>query len=280
MDKSNVASKLANGTNASVDGQSRRTVSVHAAAAATSAGAQRAPARGPIAWAALSCIIGIAACGSRGPLGDDVDFNLQQPGVDGGVTDGTIGADASGDAKLPDSGRVDARADARTDTGPDNPIQDIIQCTQCLTTKCGTQLQTCLQDPNCRNTFSCVAQKCLTGGVNVQCALTCAGGDIRKLGPVISVVTCITGCSDCTSLLAGGLGGIFPGGGGGGPTPPPRPAAVDVTESVADFQSRADAAAKCAEVESDADFAAPATSGARALWCSANAAVMVAPAAP
>jgi predicted small lipoprotein YifL len=143
-------------------------------------------------------VIAVAACGSRGPL----DLDVGAVDVDASAT-----VDAS-DANV-DAIAVDAPEDQAVETGPDgNPL---VNCGQCLAQMCGQQILACLTDTTCRTTLQCVAQMCLGGGgggLDPQCALSCAGGDPGKLGGLLALFTCVTQkCGpDCTSAL-GGLGG-------------------------------------------------------------------------
>ncbi len=162
---------------------------------------------------AASSLVSLVACGSRGPLDIEV---IEYNGDAGATVDGADLDGAGGDAL-----NGDAKSDAVGDAGPDgNPL---INCGQCVAQNCGQQVIACVTDPSCRTTLQCVIQMCLggTGGVNVQCALMCGGGDIGKLGPILGVFTCITGkCgADCASAL-GGLGGG--GGRDAGRRQPPR----------------------------------------------------------
>ncbi len=141
-------------------------------------------------------LLGVAACGSRGPLLDDPV---------GGRVDASAD-DAAADAAQGDAADADASpADAATEAAP-TPLQ----CGQCIFQQCGSKLQTCLTDPPCQQILQCVTQKCLLGGsgLDPQCLQQCAGNDLSALAEAFAAVQCITGkCgSDCLPFL-GGLGG-------------------------------------------------------------------------
>ena len=151
---------------------------------------------------AASLVVSLVACGSRGPLDIEV---IEYNGVSGATVDGADLDGAGVDGGLHGDAKSDAAGDARAEGG--NPL---VNCGQCVAQNCGTQVLTCITDTACRTTLQCVVTMCLggTGGVNIQCAVACGGGDIGKLGPILAVFSCITGkCgADCASAL-GGLGG-------------------------------------------------------------------------
>src|SRR5512135_3258641 len=86
------------------------------------------------------------ACGSRGPLDDQITPTI----VDSGVADVVVVEDSG----VQDSGPPDAGFDAGQ--GP-------LQCAQCLGQSCGTAITTCLQDPSCQTVLQCVATTCFGG---------------------------------------------------------------------------------------------------------------------
>ncbi len=106
----------------------------------------------------------------------------------------------------------------------------VLGCASCVTQQCGTQINACLQDPNCLMGIQCIATMCLGGGGamgggplggalggggNFGCFLQCFGGNFQTVGEAISAVTCVT--QQCGSTC-GGAGGLL-GGLGGGPAP-------------------------------------------------------------
>jgi hypothetical protein len=161
--------------------------------------------------AGVSLTLTIVACGSRGPLDIDVIeyVNDASATVDGAGDDGAGDGANNGDG---------GASDGPVDVGPEgNPL---VNCGQCIAQSCGQQVLTCITDTTCRTTLQCVVQMCLGGGgggIDIQCALACGGGDPANLAGILSVFTCITSkCgADCASAL-GGLGGGGGGGGGGG----------------------------------------------------------------
>lgn len=147
------------------------------------------------AWVLAYGFVGLAACGSRGPLDDS-------PAPD--AFDASLSADVTGSDARSSSDATPPIADAG---GPDtagNPIA----CAQCIGQSCSMQVTACLQSVNCRNVLQCAAQKCLSGGTfDPQCLIGCAGNDVKAIQDAFAVVQCITGkCGNqCLSLL-GGLG--------------------------------------------------------------------------
>jgi hypothetical protein len=163
----------------------------------------------------LAAVLG--ACGSRGPLDDEIIL----------VTDSGV-VEASIDSAVPDS--------AVADSAP--PVVDagtgLIQCGTCVAQQCGTDVTTCITDPSCQSILTCVATTCFNlgglgggegggggggGGLNPSCLLGCTGGGGSGVGEALGIFQCITGScgNECGGLL-GGLGGL---GGGGFPDPAP-----------------------------------------------------------
>jgi hypothetical protein len=157
------------------------------------------------------------ACGSRGPLDDDIIL----------ITDSGAADVAIVDANVPDVTPI-------VDAG--KPVVDagtgLIQCGTCVAQTCGTDVTTCLTDPSCQTILTCVATTCFAlgggggeggggggGGLNPSCLLTCTGSGGAGVGEALGIFQCITGScgSPCGGLL-GGLGGL---GGGGIPDPAP-----------------------------------------------------------
>ncbi|MGH7327349.1 MAG: hypothetical protein ACREJX_03260 [Polyangiaceae bacterium] len=152
---------------------------------------------------ALVPVATFVACGSRGPLDDDITPIV----VDSGVAD-VVAVDQ--DAPVVDSGPPDTGFDAGQ--GP-------IQCAQCVGQTCGTDIATCLQDTSCRDVFQCVITTCIGGGggggIDPSCLTGCTGGGGPGVGEALGVFQCITNdCGNPCGCLLGGLGGF--GGGGGG----------------------------------------------------------------
>ena len=142
------------------------------------------------------------ACGSRGPLDDQITPNI----VDSGIADVAVVQDSG----IEDSGPPDTGFDAGQ--GP-------IQCAQCVGQTCGTAITTCLQDPQCQTILQCVATTCFGGGggggIDPSCITGCTGGGGPGVGEALGVFQCITEqCGNPCGGLLGGLGGF--GGGGGG----------------------------------------------------------------
>jgi hypothetical protein len=164
----------------------------------------------------LAAVLG--ACGSRGPLDDDIILVTDSGVVDTGVIDANV-------------------QDVVTVTDSGTPVVDagtgLIQCGTCVAETCGTDVTTCLADPSCQTILTCVATTCFNlgglgggdgggggggGGLNPQCLLGCTGGGGAGVGEALGIFQCITGScgSPCGGLL-GGLGGL----GGGIPDPAP-----------------------------------------------------------
>lgn len=143
------------------------------------------------------------ACGSRGPLDDEITPLV----VDSGVADVAVVQDAAvQDTSAPDTG---------FDAG-----QGPIQCAQCVGQSCGTAIQTCLTDPACQAVLQCVVTTCFGGGgggggIDPSCITGCSSGGGPGIGEALGVFQCITTeCGNPCGGLLGGLGGL--GGGGGG----------------------------------------------------------------
>ena len=186
------------------------------------------------AFTVLPAGIVMAACGSRGPLDDDVEvvYLVADAGQD--VTAAAdVGAGADTGGGTPDSS---SSTDAQADTGRrmpppgmDGGIIDIdtgipvLNCGLCVVQQCGSQVLGCIESPTCQTTLQCVATMCLAGGTpSPTCILQC-GGDAATLLQLVQIFTCITGScgTSCLSLVGGlgGGGGGLPGGGGGGGGP-------------------------------------------------------------
>lgn len=169
----------------------------------------------------LAAVLG--ACGSRGPLDDDLVTITDSGVVDTGIVD----------ANVTDVIVVDS-APPVVDAGT-----GLIQCGTCVAQQCGTDVTTCLTDPSCQSVLTCVATTCFNlgglgggegggggggggGGLNPACLLGCTGSGGSGVGEALGIFQCITGScgNECGGLL-GGLGGL---GGGGIPDPaPPSP---------------------------------------------------------
>lgn len=161
----------------------------------------------------LACVVFASACGSRGPLDDELFFDASAADV------------ASADVVVPteDAAPVDAGRDA-----PPSPIE----CGICLVGQCSQNIIGCVTDPGCREAFQCVITDCAGigggggggggGGFDPACLLKCAAADPAGALQVLQIFQCVTGkCGDDCGPLLGGLlggglgGGGFPGGGGG-----------------------------------------------------------------
>ena len=155
----------------------------------------------------LAAVLG--ACGSRGPLDDDIILiNADSGVIDSGVIDSAPVVDS---APPPIS-------DAAIDTGT-----GLIQCGTCVAEQCGTDVLTCITDPACQTILQCVGTTCFggAGGFDPSCLIGCAGGGGTGVGEALGIFQCITGsCGNACGGLLGGLGGL----GGGIPDPaPPSP---------------------------------------------------------
>ncbi len=200
----------------------------------------------------LACLsLAAAACGSRSDLdaltGLDLDAapGVELPGADGAV-EADAGADAAVDAAVdaqidavadvsvdaPADAKVDAPRDSAVDAPVDAkkdavdffdafPIPDsgpIATCAQCAQQHCGTQVNTCYNDPNCVAGLTCALSSCLNGGApSIQCILGCFNGHLSAAGEAVQAFQCISGScgTDCRAAL-GGAGGGLPGAGGAG----------------------------------------------------------------
>ncbi len=153
-------------------------------------------------WLALVPAATFIACGSRGPLDDEIAPNV----VDAGTAD-VVTIDQ--DAGAQDSGQPDTGFDAGQ--GP-------LQCAQCVGQTCGTDIATCLQDTTCRSVLQCIGTTCFGGGgggIDPSCITGCTGGGGPGVGEALGVFQCIMNeCGNACGGLLGGLGGF--GGGGGG----------------------------------------------------------------
>jgi predicted small lipoprotein YifL len=176
----------------------------------------------------LAAVLG--ACGSRGPLDDDLVTV-----VDSGVIEASVV-----DANVPDVVAV-------VDAG--KPVVDagtgLIQCGTCVAQTCGTDVTTCLTDPSCQTILTCVATTCFGlgggggeggggggGGLNPSCLLTCTGSGGSGVGEALGIFQCITG--SCGNACGGLLGGL----GGGGGIPDPAPPSVGFAQkSVSERQA-------------------------------------------
>ena len=156
------------------------------------------------------------------------DDELEAQGVDDAGTDGAVGEDVVAVDTTPgvDTAKPDTAPPGR-DTFIDFfdifPIPDsgpIGECATCVATNCSKQVNTCLNDPVCRNGLACTVMKCLAGGgggggmPDLACVLGCFGGDFGKAAEAIGAFTCVTG--KCGGACGGLIGGGLPGG------PPPR----------------------------------------------------------
>ena len=168
------------------------------------------PGRAAIA-VAVSALVLVAACGSRGPL--DVVIVEEGPGdaavdvVTVDVTEEPEAGDAAADAE-----------DAAEEAAPGFDGGPLINCGSCIAQSCGQQLITCISSTACRTALQCVVTTCLSGGTpNLNCIGTCTQGDPTVTGDLVGAFTCvITSCgTQCASVL-GGLGGGGGGAGGGG----------------------------------------------------------------
>lgn len=183
-----------------------------------------------------------AACGARGPL-DDLAFDdpsADASSADGSLVDtGTSSGEAGttpGDGDDDDAGGDDATSptkDAGRDGGKvdDSPIA----CGSCLISKCGQGLSACLQSQTCRDSLTCIATTCLSGGgmPDPVCAFGCANGDFAAIASILQLFTCVTStCGQtCSSSfesildLVGNLGDLRPDGG------PPTNGGADAGDS-------------------------------------------------
>jgi hypothetical protein len=168
----------------------------------------------------------LGACGSRGPLDDDIILVSPDSGViDSGGTDAISVVDSAPP--------VDA-APPPVDAGT-----GLIQCGTCVASQCGTDVTTCLTDPACTAIIQCVGTTCLGGlggggggggGIDPSCFLTCASSGGSGAGEALGIFQCITG--DCGQACGGLLGGL---GGGGFPDPAPPPVHQTAAERRAIF---------------------------------------------
>ena len=118
---------------------------------------------------AATCAVFASACGSRGPLDDDLY----------GSNDAGTAADvASVDVTVPDP--VDA-APAR-DAGREAASSSPIDCGVCLFSQCGPAIFACVQSPGCRTAFQCVITDCAVFGylADVFVVPECRGQGVAK----------------------------------------------------------------------------------------------------
>lgn len=138
----------------------------------------------------------VAACGSRGPLDD----NIVNVAVDSGVADVVTVDQGAPDI---DTGAPDTGFDAGS--GP-------LQCAQCVGQTCGTALTTCITDPSCTTVLQCIATTCVGGGgggIDPSCITGCTGGGGPGVGEALGVFQCIMNeCGNACGGLLGGLGGL------------------------------------------------------------------------
>ncbi|MEO7113524.1 MAG: hypothetical protein ABI183_24005 [Polyangiaceae bacterium] len=173
----------------------------------------------------LAAVLG--ACGSRGPLDDDI-VAVTDAGITDAITD---------QVSLPDVAVVDS-APPVVDAGT-----GLIQCGTCVAQQCGPDVTQCLTDPSCQAVLTCVATTCFNlggiggegggggggGGIDPSCLLGCTSSGGSGVGEALGIFQCITGScgSQCGGLL-GGLGGL------GGGIPDPAPPAPGSNRHVAD----------------------------------------------
>lgn len=146
--------------------------------------------------------------------------------VDSGVTILEAGSDTSVVEDTSVSKPDAPGADRFIDIWDVIPIPDggvIGECATCVRDKCGSQVNACINSPECRSGLACVATKCLTGGgggggtggFDLKCVNDCFKGDFKTASLAISTFTCVI--SGCGAKCGGFLGGTgLPGGGGGG----------------------------------------------------------------
>lgn len=147
----------------------------------------------------------VAACGSRGPL--DIGLIYGADGGDASVVDATpdVAQEATVDAP------VDAPAEASGDGAVDGGV---LACGSCIAQNCGADIVTCVTNMACRTALTCVAQKCLMGGMpDPQCIGTCTNNDPMQLAQLFAIFQCVI--TNCGTQCAGALGGLGGGGGGG-----------------------------------------------------------------
>ncbi len=143
-------------------------------------------------WIAPLGIIGLVACGARGPLDLAPDESL----FDASATEDARDLDAS---SWTDANPSPVEAGKDTSSSP-------IACAQCVGQSCGKEVGACLQSMGCRTVLQCVAQKCLGGGApDAKCLAQCAGNDTQAIFQALAVIQCITGkCgNECLALLSG-----------------------------------------------------------------------------
>jgi hypothetical protein len=132
------------------------------------------------------------ACGSRGPL----DIN----GIDYDHPDSGVASD-TGVMMMADTGPDVAPGDAGREGG------SLINCGQCVATKCGAQLLACFQSMPCRGALQCAVQNCAGGmnGFDPQCMITKCSMYLQGFSQLLPVVTCVvTNCGqDCLGALGG-----------------------------------------------------------------------------
>jgi hypothetical protein len=160
----------------------------------------------------LLVLVTVPGCGSRGPL----DINVIEPVTLDGAIDNFVPVN---DGSSLDTAAEDATPEAMPDVAPGDAGRDTgggpLMCLTCIQQQCGMQVFACFQNTTCRTTLQCVLTTCLGGGggINPQCALMCANGDITALQDILNIVTCIgTNCGQsCVGVLPGG-GGMGDGG--------------------------------------------------------------------
>ena len=138
------------------------------------------------------------------------------PTADGGAKI-DVNADQEGGATADVS--VDTpRTDGPFDLFDVFPLPDA-GCPNCIRDRCGSQINSCINDPACVMGLTCTLQNCAgalgEGGLNpsaLLCVLNCFGGDQAKAFAAIGSLTCLTmTCgSVCIPDAGGGLIDVRP----------------------------------------------------------------------
>lgn len=180
-----------------------------------------------LALASIVCVVAVAVgCLGRTGIGSDELDSIDEEDA-AAIDSGLALVDATPDTSSPPETSIeDTRRDTFIDIWEVFPIPDsgpIGVCASCVRDMCGTQVNACINSPECRSGLACTVAKCLAGGggggpggFDLKCVTDCFGGDLSKALQAVATFTCITG--KCGMQCGGLLGGIpgFPGGGGGG----------------------------------------------------------------
>lgn len=162
--------------------------------------------------AALTLLIGTAACGGRSPLAwaDLYQEPLGQggegagSGANGGVGPGAGGAGAGG---LTGAGGVGATGAGGTGPGGTGPGGtgggSMMDCMTCVMQNCPDAME-CISDPQCLDGLMCVMGQCMSGGQpDIMCMLECFDGDMGAAMAAVQTIMCIF--QDCADDCSGQL---------------------------------------------------------------------------